>query len=140
MSQYFTGIRLWAIAPALVNLIIVIIVPTQFDSEKSLFWLWVLVPPAIVLGPMAAVFFAFSFAPPKITNFAFQVSRFSRPVAILLTVGSGYMDGWFFNCAIENGCSSRLTFVPGVVFIALAWFILCKFHNGVPVIKERKEN
>jgi hypothetical protein len=140
MSRYFTGIRLWAIAPVLVNLIIAIIVPRQFDSEKSLFWLWILVPPAIVLGLMAAVFFAFIFAPTKTTNLAFQVSRFSRIAAVLLTAGSGYMDGWFLSCASENGCSARFAFVPGVVLLMFAWFVLCKFHNADSIIKERTEN
>jgi len=94
----------------------------------------------IVLEPMALVFFAFCFAPSKTTKFAFHVSKFSRTAAILLTAGSGYMAGWFLNCATENGCSARVAFFPGVIFLMLAWFVLCKFHDGGSLNKEDTEN
>jgi len=89
---------------------------------------------------MAAVCFAFIFVPQKTTNLAFQVSRFSRPVAILMTIGSGYMEWWFLSYAGENGCTARFAFIPGVICLLLAGFVLCKFHDGGSFVRERTES
>jgi hypothetical protein len=129
MSRHFTGFRLWALMSCIISLVIALIVPAQFDSMG---WLWVLVPPAIVLSGVAAVCFAFSYTAPQLTSVSLRVSRYSRLTAISLTVGFGYLDGWFYYCAVENGCSSRLAVVPGVVILAFAWFMLYRFYYEIP--------
>ena len=128
MSTHFTGFRLWVFISCVVSLIIAVIVPAQFDSMG---WLWLLVPPTIVLSPVTAVCFAFIFTAPKFTNMALQVSRFSRITIALLAAGFGYLNCWLLNCAVENGCSSRLAVLPGIVILAFAWFMLYKFQDEI---------
>jgi hypothetical protein len=128
MSRHFTGFRLWALMSCIISLVIALIVPAQFDSMG---WLWVLVPPAIVLSGVAAVCFAFIFTAPKFTGMALRVSRFSRIIFVLLATGFGYLGGWFLHCAVENGCSSRLAILPGIVILAIAWFMLYRFHHEI---------
>jgi hypothetical protein len=91
-----------------------------------------LVPPVIVLSVLTAVCFAFSYTAPQLTSVSLRVSRYSRLTAISLTVGFGYLNGWFYYCAVENGCSSRLAVVPGVVILAFAWFMLYRFYYEIP--------
>ena len=129
MSPHFTGFRLWAFLSCLVSPIIAAIVPRHFDSMG---WLWMLVPPAIVLSLVTAVCFVFSYTAPQLTSVSLRVSRYSRLTAISLTVGFGHLGGWFYYCAVENGCSSRLAVVPGVVILAFAWFMLYRFYYEIP--------
>jgi hypothetical protein len=105
-------------------LILALAVPAEFDAEKSLFWLWLLVPAAMGLGVTGMLYFPFIFAPKDYTGQAFRVTRLPRTVAILLTVGSWYLSGWLCACAGENGCSFRISFLPGVLCLAFAGFIL----------------
>jgi hypothetical protein len=62
---------------------------------------------------------------------ALRVSRFSRITIVLLATGFGYLGGWFLQCAVENGCNSRLAVLPGIVILAFAWFMLYKFHYEI---------
>ncbi|HLZ55098.1 MAG TPA: hypothetical protein VKS19_11515 [Verrucomicrobiae bacterium] len=128
MSRYFTGFRLWALMSCIVSSIIAVVVPTQFDSMG---WLWLLVPPAMVLSVVTAVCFAFIFTAPKFTSSALRVSRFPRAAIVLLTAGFGYLDSWLYHCAVENGCSSRLAVIPGVAILVLALFMLYRFRYEV---------
>ena len=128
MSPHFTGFRLWALIWCAVTPIIAVIVPAQFDSMG---WLWLLVPPTIVLSLITAVCFAFIFTAPKFTSIALRVSRFSRITIVLLATGFGYLDDWFFHCVVEHGCSSRLAVLPGIVILAFAWFMLYRFHHEI---------
>jgi hypothetical protein len=128
MSPHFTGFRLWALIWCAVTPIIAVIVPAQFDSMG---WLWLLVPSTIVLSLLTAVCFAFIFAAPKFTSMALRVSRFSRITIVLLATGFGYLGGWFLDCAVANGCNSRLAVLPGIVILAFAWFMLYRFHYEI---------
>jgi hypothetical protein len=128
MSPHFTGFRLWALISCAISPIIAVIVPAQFDSMG---WLWLLVPPTIVLSLITAVCFAFIFTAPKFTSMALRVSRFSRIIFVLLATGFGYLGGWFLHCAVEHGCSSRLAVLPGIVILAFAWFMLYRFHYEI---------
>ena len=128
MSPHFTGFRLWAFVSCIFSPIVAFIVPAQFDSMG---WLWLLVPPAIVLTVLTAVCFAFIFTAPKLTSVSFRISRFSRATVVLLAAGFGYLTGWFYYCASENGCSPKLGFLPGVAMLALAWFLLYRFRYDV---------
>jgi hypothetical protein len=128
MSRHFTGFRLWALMSCIISLVIALIVPAQFDSMG---WLWVLVPPAILLSGVAAVCFAFIFTAPKLTKMVFRVSRFPRITAILLAMGFSYLDWWLYHCAVENGCGSKCAVLPGVAILILALFILYRFRYEI---------
>lgn len=131
MSRYFTGFRLWALMSSIVSSIIALVVPAHFDSMG---WLWLLVPPAIVLSVVTAVCFAFIFTAPEFTSLALHVSRFPRAAIILLTAGFGYLDNWLCHCAVENGCSSRLAAIPGIAILMLALFMLSRFRHEVSAV------
>ena len=128
MLQYFRGFRLWALMSCIISPLIALVVPTRFDSMG---WLWLLVPPAMVLMVLTAVCFAFIFAAPKHTSAALRVSRFPRATVVLLTAGFGYLDDWLYRCAVENGCSSRIAVIPGIGILVVASFMLYKFRYEI---------
>jgi hypothetical protein len=134
MTLHFTGFRLWALIWCVVTPIIAVIVPAHFDSMG---WLWLLVPPTILLSLITAVCFAFIFTAPKFTSIALRVSRFSRITVVLLATGFGYLDDWFLGCAGEHGCNSRLAVLPGIVILASAWFMLYRFHHETSTAYQR---
>ncbi len=128
MSRHLTGFRLWAVMACIVSSIIAVVVPARFDSMG---WLWLLVPPAIVLSVVTAVCFAFIFTASKFTGSALRVSRFPRAGVVLLTAGFGYLDSWLYHCAVENGCSSRLAVIPGIAILLIALSMLYRFRYEV---------
>jgi len=128
MSQYLRGFRFWALVSCIFSPIIALTVPTHFDSMG---WLWLLVPPAIVLTFLTAVCFAFIFTASKFTSSALRVSRFPRVTIMLLTAGFGYLGDWLYYCAVEHGCSSRLAVIPGIAILVFASFLLYRFRYEI---------
>jgi ATP/ADP translocase len=109
-------------------LVIAAVVPRKFEG---LGWQWILVLPAIVLGFITAIFFAFTFMPSKIAMNALCVSRFPRLAALAMTTGSGYMAAWLAHGASLNGWDTKLTCLPGIVLLTAAWVVFSRFRCDV---------
>lgn len=129
MSRQKTFLLLPAIV-AVYCTTVAIIVPTEFDSGG---WFLLFVPPSIVLTIITLIFFAFTFTPSKIATIALGVSRFPRIAAAAMTAGCGYLTAWLIH-GMQTASNASLECLPGVLLLAIAWFIFHRYPYEIPKI------
>lgn len=125
MWRLFTSSLLPAVL-GICCLAVAVVVPRKFESIG---WPWLIGSLFIVLGVVAVIYFAFVFTPPNFATGALRVSRFPRAAAGAMTAGSGYMAAWLANGLSDSGWGTKLTCLPGLILLAVAWFIFWRFRD-----------